>query len=141
MIVLDTNVLSELMRNQPLESVVDWVNSQPATTLYITSITQAEILYGVRQLPKGKRRDAIAAAADEVFEQDFAGRILAFGSDSAVLYATIASARRRAGRPISAFDAQIAAIARSNGADLATRNVDDFVGCGLSLINPFRARP
>jgi predicted nucleic acid-binding protein len=140
MILLDTNVVSEFMRVKPADAVVRWVNSQPATSLYVTSITQAEILHGILLLPKGKRRDAVAAAAGEMFEHDFRGRILAFGSDAAAVYAVIATTRRRAGRPISAFDAQIAAIARSNGADIATRNVDDFADCGVDLIDPWSVR-
>ena len=137
MIILDTNVISELMRATPATAVVRWMNGQPATSLYLTSITQAEILHGIQFLPRGKRRDAIAAAAAAVFEQDFAGRVLPFGSDAAVTYAGIAAARRRAGRPISGFDAQIAAIARAHDADLATRNVDDFEGCGVDVIDPW----
>jgi len=140
MIILDTNVVSELMRGKPIESVVRWVNGQAATSLYVTSITQAEILHGILLLPKGKRRDAIASAATEMFEHDFGGRILVFGSEAAAAYAVVAAARRRAGRPISAFDAQIAAIARSNGAKLATRNVDDFAGCGVDVIDPWSVR-
>jgi predicted nucleic acid-binding protein len=138
MIVLDTNVISELMRATPATAVVRWVNARPTTSLYITSITQAEILHGIQRLARGRRRDAIAAAADAVFEQDFAGRILPFGSDAAIAYAGIAAARRRAGRPISGFDAQIAAIARAHDADLATRNVDDFEGCGVDVIDPWQ---
>jgi predicted nucleic acid-binding protein len=137
MIVLDTNVLSELMRATPEAAVVRWVNTRPAASLYVTSITQAEILHGIQLLPRGKRRDALAAAAAEMFEHDFAGRVLPFGSDAAVAYAGIAAARRRAGRPISGFDAQIAAIARTHDADLATRNVDDFEGCGIDVLDPW----
>jgi toxin FitB len=137
MIVLDTNVISELMRSAPEQAVVAWLDRQPAPAVYVTSINQAEILHGIELLPKGKRRDAIGAAARELFESDFAGRILGFGSEAAKAYAAIAAARGRKGRPISAFDAQIAAIARSNGADIATRNVADFESCGVRLINPW----
>ena len=140
MIVLDTNVISELMRETPAAAVLRWVNARPGASLFITSITQAEVLHGILLLPKGKRRDAIVAAADEVFEHDFVGRILPFGSDAALAYATIAVARQRAGRPISTLDAQIAAIARSHGADIATRNVDDFEGCGIDVIDPWSPR-
>jgi toxin FitB len=137
MIVLDTNVISELMRATPATAVVRWVNARPATSLYVTSITQAEVLHGIQLLPRGKRRDAIAAAAAEVFEHELAGRILPFGSDAALAYAEIAAARRRAGRPISGFDAQIAAITRAHDADLATRNVGDFEGCGVDVLDPW----
>ena len=139
MILLDTNVLSELMKPEPAESVLHWVGAQPATSLYTTSITQAEILHGVLLLPAGRRRNAFEAAAKAMFEEDFGGRILPFASDAAPLYARIAAERRRAGRPISHFDAQIAAIARVAGAALATRNVTDFDGCVVKLINPWDA--
>jgi toxin FitB len=138
-IVLDTNILSELMRPAPAESVVRWMASQPATSLYTTSITQAEIFHGIMLLPAGRRRNAFEAAAEAMFDQDFNGRILAFGSDAARPYARIAAERRRGGRPISHFDAQIAAIARSAGAAIATRNVADYDGCGVKVINPWEA--
>jgi hypothetical protein len=137
MIILDTNVLSELMKPAPGESVVRWMSAQAATSLYTTSITQAEILHGVMLLPSGRRRNAVKTAAEAMFKEDFAGRILPFGSDAADPYADIAVERRRAGRPISHFDAQIAAIARSAGAGIATRNVADFDDCGVKVINPW----
>jgi len=137
MIVLDTNVLSELMREAPDEGVVAWLDAQPAALVYVTSINQAEILHGIELLPKGKRREAIAAAAHAIFDADFSGRVLGFGSEAAKAYAAIVVARTRRGRPISAFDAQIAAIARTNGAAVATRNVADFDGCGIRLIDPW----
>jgi toxin FitB len=139
MILLDTNVLSELMRPAPAESVMRWMASQPVTGLYTTSVTQAEIFHGIMLLPAGRRRKGFEAAAEAMFDQDFHGRILAFGSDAARPYARIAAERRRAGRPISHFDAQIAAIARSAGADIATRNVADYDGCGVKVINPWEA--
>jgi predicted nucleic acid-binding protein len=139
MIVLDTNVLSELMRPVPTERVVRWVAGQPATSLYTTSIAQAEILHGILLLPRGRRRTTLQAAAESMFNEDFDGRVLPFGSQSAVIYASIAVERRRAGRPISRFDAQIAAISRSAGAAIATRNVSDYEGCGVKVINPWEA--
>ena len=138
MIVLDTNVVSELMRARPDERVLDWVATQPSSLLHVTSITQAEILHGILVLPAGKKRSAIQAAAEAMFETDFADRILAFGSDAAIEYARIASERRKLGRPISQFDAQIAAIARSVKASIATRNVADFQGCGVKVMNPWQ---
>jgi predicted nucleic acid-binding protein len=138
-IVLDTNVLSELMRSAPDVSVTNWVGAQSAANLFVTAITQAEILHGVLLLPRGRRRDAIEAAAEAMFEEDFAGRILPFGSLAAHAYAEIAAARRQSGRPISQFDAQIAAIAKSAGADVATRNVPDFEGCGIKGIDPWQS--
>ena len=139
MIVLDTKVVSELMRRAPAAPVVRWIDGRATGSLYTTAITHAEILHGIQLLPRGKRRDAIAAAASQMFEEDFAGRVLPFASDAASAYAEIAAARRRKGRPISAFDAQIAAITRAAGADLATRNVDDFEGCGIDVIDPWES--
>lgn len=137
MIVLDTNVVSELMKPAPADRVVKWVASQTASSLYTTSITQAEILHGVLLLPAGKRRKAFEEAAEAMFDEDFAGRILPFGSDAAPFYAEIAAERRRRGRPISQFDAQIAAISRASGAELATRNVSDFEHCKIEVMDPW----
>ncbi len=139
MIILDTNVVSELMRPLPAAKVRDWVAAQPTSSLYTTSITQAEILHGIALLPPGRRRDALERAADAMFAQEFAGRILAFGSDAAQPYARIAVRRRRAGRPISQFDAQIAAIAQATGAAIATRDVAGYSDCGVRLIDPWNA--
>ena len=138
MIVLDTNILSELMKPAPSKRVVTWMAAQPVQSLYTTSVTQAEILQGVMLLPSGRRRKAFETAAEDMFREEFAGRVLSFGSDAALPYARIAVDRRRAGRPISQFDAQIAAIARSTGAAVATRNVTDFEGCGINLVNPWK---
>jgi toxin FitB len=137
MIVLDTNVVSELMKPAPAPSVAKWVASQAASSLYTTSITQAEILHGILLLSAGKRRKAFQEAAQAMFDEDFAGRILFFGSDAALLYAEIAAERRRRGRPISQFDAQIAAISRASGAGLATRNVSDFDHCKIDVVDPW----
>ncbi len=138
MIILDTNVLSELMKSQPDRSVVSWIGKHKATNLFITTLTQAEILYGLEILPAGKRRKALKAAAISMFEQDFARRILSFDTDAAQLFATIAAKRRKIGVPISQIDAQIAAIALSHHATLATRNVKDFEECNLDLVNPWQ---
>jgi len=137
MILLDTNVVSELMKAAPVESVIAWVGAQSVSSLYTTSVTQAEILHGIMLLPPRKRRRGIEAAAQAMFAEDFESRILGFGSDAAMSYAHIATDRRRAGRPISSFDAQIAAIARSVGAIIATRNVADFSDCGVEVVNPW----
>jgi predicted nucleic acid-binding protein len=139
MIVLDTNVLSEIMKPKPAPKVIGWMAGQAAADLYTTSITQAEILHGVMLLAPGRRRSALEAAATSMFEEDFAGRILGFGSDAAATYARIASDRRRAGRPISHFDAQIAAIARFTGAAIATRNTADFDDCGVTVMDPWKS--
>lgn len=127
------------MRPKTATTVAKWVATQSAAGLFTTTITQAEILHGILLLPEGRRREAIDAAADAMFEEDFAGRILPFGSHAAHAYAEIATARRRLGRPISQFDAQIAAIAYSTGAGLATRNVPDFEECGIDVIDPWQA--
>jgi hypothetical protein len=138
-IVLDTNVVSELMKPAPATMVARWISEQPATTFYTTSITQAEILHGILLLPTGKRRAALEAAAEAMFEEDFGGRVLPFGGEAARAYAQIAAQRRRSGRPISHFDAQIAAIARSARAAVATRNVSDYEDCGIKVTNPWNA--
>jgi hypothetical protein len=136
-IILDTNVLSELMRPEPAAAVAHWTASRPAAGFYITSITQAEIMHGILLLPTGRRRQALESAAEALFAEEFAGRVLPFGSEAARPYAEIAATRSRAGRPISHFDAQIAAIARIHGARLATRNVSDFQGSGIAVVNPW----
>ncbi len=139
MIVLDTTVLSELMRSEPAASVFTWVAGQKRAELYTTSVSKAEILYGIAALPEGRRRSALAAAAEAMFAEDFEGRVLPFDEAATVHYAEIVAARRRQGRPIEAFDAQIAATVRVASAALATRDIGDFAGCGLSLINPWQA--
>jgi predicted nucleic acid-binding protein len=138
-IVLDTNVVSELMRTDPIDRVVRWIAGRPHTSLCTTAITQAEILLGVQLLPKGKRRDTLEEAADDIFDEDFEGRVFSFDGNAARAYARIVTARRRSGRPISEADAQIAAIARSLGFELATRNGSDFEGCGIELHDPWSA--
>ncbi len=139
MIVLDTNVLSELMRPKPSTRVVAWVASQSSVELVTTSITEAEIFYGIELLTRGKRREALLAAAEAMFAEDLAGRVFGFDSDAARVFSKISAHRRALGRPISHADAQIAAIAQARGAKLATRNVPDFAGCGLDLVDPWNA--
>ena len=137
MIVLDTNVISEMWRAKPSARVMAWVRSQPTAALFATTITEAEIFYGIALLPDGRRRRSLEAAAEQIFAEDLAGRVLPFDSAAAREYAVIAAARRRVGLPISATDAQIAAISRSRGAVLATRNVGDFADCGITLQDPW----
>ena len=137
MIVLDTNVVSELMRPSPATNVVDWVTQQAATTLYFSTISEAELRYGVEVLLAGQRRAGLLAAIEGMLREDFAGRILPFDSDAARAYAVIAAGRRVAGRPISQADCQIAAIAHSRGASVATRNAGDFEDCGIAVVNPW----
>ncbi len=137
MFVLDTNVVSELMRDQPHSAVLQWVDDQPTTSLFVTAITEAEIRTGIAILPSGERRQRLAAAAERAFGILFDERILPFGSEAAQAYAVIASNRRSAGRPIGHADCQIAAIARSAGASVATRDVEGFDGCGIDVMNPW----
>lgn len=125
------------MRSGPDGAVLAWTSRQSMMTLFITAITQAEILYGLALLPERRRRDLLIAAARAMFEEDFSGRILPFDGEAARVYAEIASRRRHAGEPISQFDAQIAAITQSCGASLVTRNTRDFLNCGITLINPW----
>ena len=137
MIVLDTNVLSEALRPSPDTSVLDWLAKQPRASLFTTTVTRGEILYGIRLLSDGKRRRGLWDAAIKIFSDDFAGQVLSFDSDAADMYAEIAASRRAAGKPISQFDAMIVAMARSRGASLATRNVKDFEDCGVDVTNPW----
>ena len=138
MIILDTNVLSELMRPNPSPAVAAWVARQPTTELFTTSITEAEIFYGIELLTKGKRRERLRAAAEAMFAEDLAGRIFSFESDAARVFSRIAVHRRALGKPISHADAQIAAIAQARGAKLATRNTGDFKDCGLDIVDPWQ---
>jgi predicted nucleic acid-binding protein len=137
MIVLDTNVVSEFMKPAPEPAVMAWINPLPMSSVFLSAVSQAEILYGVALVPAGKRREGLLRAARVAFETYFRGRVLPFDAQAAEAYADIAASRRLAGRPISQPDAQIAAIARSRGADLATRNVGDFERCGVNVVNPW----
>jgi predicted nucleic acid-binding protein len=138
--LLDTNVLSELMREAPAPEVLHWFAAQTPNRLYTCTINQAEILAGIAVLPAGKRRDALARAAQQIFEDEFAGRCLVFGSGSAEQFALVIAQRKRMGRPIEAVDAQVAAIALAAHLKLVTRNTKDFAGIdGLEVINPWQA--
>lgn len=139
MILLDTNVISELMRAEPAQIVLDWFGQHDAADLFISAITEAELRTGVAILPDGQRRDRLQAAIDAMIDQDFQSRVLPFDSLAAKAYAEIAAQRRAAGRPIAEADCQIAAIARAKDAPIATRNVKDFDGCGVRVINPWNA--
>lgn len=137
MIVLDTNVVSEMMHPSPCEAVLRWIAGQPTALVVTTTITQAEILFGLALLPEGRRRSELLPAAEQMFTEDFADRVLPFDTAAAHAFATIAANRRRKGKPTGTFDAQIAAITQAHGATLATRNVADFQDCGVPIINPW----
>jgi len=136
MIVIDTNVASELMRPTPDTRVVAWMRAQDGSELYTTSITVAEIGYGVERLPEGARKALLKATAAQAFSA-FTEHVLAFDADAASLYGTIVTARERDGAPIEGFDAQIAAICRRHAATLATRNVTDFEQTGVDIVDPW----
>jgi toxin FitB len=140
LIIVDTNVISELMRERPDRRVFAWVDGQPSEQLFTTAITKAEILYGIETITHGKRRNSLAIAANAIFSETFKGRILAFDSDAAAYFAQLSATRKSAGRRMSEFDAQIAAIALAHHGTLATRNTRDFEGCGVDLIDPWKAR-
>jgi hypothetical protein len=137
MILLDTNVVSELMKATPAPAVLAWMSHQPPNDLFISTISTAEILFGIELLPKGKRRDGLLQEAEVTFARDFASRILAFDEPAARMFGSIVAARRIQGRPMGIADGQIAAIARCCHASLATRDTDDFEGCGVQLVNPW----
>lgn len=137
MIVLDTNVISELMRPTPSSTVSTWLSLETPSDVFLTAVTEAELRYAVALVPDGRRRRALERVVEEIIREDFRGRVLPFDSQVAPAYARIVSERRAAGRPISQLDAQIAAIALTHAATLATRNVRDFEGCGLELVDPW----
>jgi predicted nucleic acid-binding protein len=137
MILLDTNVVSELAKQSPEPAVRTWLGGHPPAGIFLCAISEAELRLGVALLPQSKRRDSLRATVGVLIEVTFRERILPFDSGAAIEYAEIVATRRRAGRPISLADAQIAAIARSRGARIATRNVEDFAGTGVDIINPW----
>ena len=137
--LLDTNVVSELLRPLPDPAVERWVAERPAAELYFSAVGEAELRYGVAILPAGRRRNALALAIEAILREDFEGRILPFDSDAAREYVETASARRAAGRTVAPADCQIAAIARSRGMAVATRNVRDFGDIGVEVVDPWTA--
>ena len=139
--LLDTNVLSELMRDAPAPEVLRWFATQNPNNLYTSTVNQAEVLAGIAVLPAGKRRDALARAAQQIFDEDFTGRCLVFGSGAAEHFALVMAQRKRMGRPTEAVDAQIAAIALAAQLKLVTRNTENFASIdGLEVINPWPPR-
>lgn len=134
--VLDTNVVSELMRTAPEPAVLNWLDAQPSSELWLTAVVAAELMFGVARLPEGARKQQLAHNVAAMLEQDFAGQVLAYDLAAASIYAELVAQRERAGRPIAMADAQIAAICLTHGASLVTRNEKDFEGLGLVVINP-----
>lgn len=137
MILLDTNVISEIMKPAPDDRVVEWLNGQDSSVLHVSSVTIGEIEFGLRILPDGKKRDGLRDRFASFMAQAFATRILSYDETAARAYGDIMGLRRETGRPMTAPDGQIAAIARTGGYALATRNIKDFQGCGIDLIDPF----
>jgi toxin FitB len=137
MIVLDTDVVSELMRQSPDDGVVRWVDRYPHGEVFITSVTAAALAYGVARLPAGRRRAVLTTKVSELLNEDFDELVLPFDLAAAEHYAQIAAAREHVGRPISMADAQIAATCRRFGASLATRNAEDFADTGVPVLDPW----
>lgn len=138
MFVLDTNVLSAIMGSRRVPEVAAWVAGQQEDLLFTATVCQAEVLAGIAVLPIGRRRQRLEAAAQAIFDDDFAGRVLPFDQAAARCYATLFAVRREAGRPAATADLMIAAVAHAQGASLVTRNTGDFEGCGLPLVNPWK---
>ena len=139
MFVIDTNVASELMRPEPASTVAAWIAERDADELFLTAVSEAELLYGVAIMPAGTRRSTLETAMARWLDLGFTDRILPFDSAAARAYAEIAAVRRRTGRPMGEADCQIAAISRSRGAVLVTRNVRDFEDTGIDVVNPWAA--
>lgn len=138
MIILDTNVVSELSTPEPDPNVVAWITRQPATDLYLTSVIEAEILAGIERMPQGRRRNQVVAANNRIINEILGGRVLPFDRNAARHYAQIRAHRERIGHPISRMDCMIAATARANHAAVATRDANGFAGCGIPIINPWQ---
>ena len=137
MIILDTNIISELMKAAPDPRVITWIDQQDAMALFTTSITIAEIMYGLSVLTESRRRVLLKEAFDRVLSSAFKHRILVFDEAAALFYGQLMGHRKTMGQPLSVLDGQIAAMTRVNQMSLATRNTRDFIDCGLTLINPF----
>lgn len=136
-IILDTNIISELMKTVPDRNVIAWLDQQNTLELYITSVSIAEIYYGLNVLPDGKKQATLEKAFNHIVETVFSQRVLFFNSTAAYHYGKIMTERKNIGRPMSVFDGQIAAIAKTSHASLATRNTKDFIQIGVDIIDPF----
>jgi predicted nucleic acid-binding protein len=137
MIILDTNIISEMMKPTPSPSVISWLDAQEVAYLYVTAITIAEISYGLNALPEGQRRASLQQAFNESILSAFENRLLPFEESAAYTYGALMAERKLKGKPLSIPDGQIAAISKIQKATLATRNTNDFIECGIVLINPF----
>jgi len=137
MIVVDTNIISELMKHSPSPAVAAWIDQQNITQLFITTVTIAEIAYGLHALPEGNRRQLLECAFNQAVLEAFSHRILPFDEEAAHCYGKIMGQRKKLGRPLGALDGQIASIAYMQRSTIATRNTRDFSDCGLQLVNPF----
>ena len=139
MILLDTNVVSEVMKTRPAEAVVAWLNGQDSEKLHVSAITIGEIAYGLRILPDGKRRSGLRERFERFVTLAFDQRVLAYDESAARIYGDLMGDRKELGLPMSVPDGQIAAIARLNHLAVATRDVLDFEHCGIDVLNPFEA--
>ena len=137
MLVIDTNVVSELMRPTPNAVIASWIAERATSSLHLTAVSEAELRFGLAIMPPGRRRDGLAEGLERMLRTGFANRVLPFDSAAASAYAEIAAARRAMGRPMPQADCQIAAIARSRGMAIVTRNVSDFVDVGIDVIDPW----
>jgi toxin FitB len=137
MILIDTNIISEMMKPFPSPNVITWLDQQETTQLFISTITIAEIAYGINALPQGNRRALVDDAFNQTILSAFKHRILSFDESAAHLYGKIMGQRKESGLPLSMPDGQISAIARAHGATIATRNIRDFIDCGVDLVDPF----
>jgi len=137
MVVIDTNIVSELMRAEPSAEVLSWMDNRPSRELFVTAVTEAEIRTGIAVLPEGKRRRGLARGCERAFDSLFAGRVLPFDRDAARANAEIVAARRAIGRPVAQVDGQIAAIARSRGMAVATRTIRDPGQLGTAVFYPW----
>jgi hypothetical protein len=140
MIILDTNIVAEMMKDTPAPVVVAWLNDQPASALFLSTITIGEIVFGLRAMPQGRRRRQLEEGFERIVAEGFSGRILVFDEGAARHYGEIMGRRKEIGRPLGILDGQIASIARAKGYAVATRNVRDFVECGVEILNPFEPR-
>ena len=139
MILLDTNVISEIMRPRPDGRVVDWMNETASSSLFVSSITIAEIHFGLELLPDGRRRIDLESRFEQFLSRGFNQRIVSFDLPAARIYGALMAHRQKAGTPLASLDGQIASIARVHGFAVATRNTDHFTDCGIELVNPFVA--